>query len=80
MALSKKHFNQLAEVIAEFPETVSAKVLYKNEMAAVDISFVKNQLAGQIAKICWEANDNFDIDKFFEACEVEKEFAINHAF
>ncbi len=80
MALSKKHFNQLAEVVAEFPETVSAKVLHKNEMAVVDISFVKNQLAGHLAKICWEANDKFDFHEFFEACDVELEFAINHAF
>ena len=80
MALSKKHFNQLAEVIANFPETVNANVLYENHSAAVDIKFVKNELAGKIAKICWEANDRFDIDRFLEACEVEKEDAINHAF
>ena len=80
MALSKKHFNQLAKVVAEFPETVSAKVLYQNHNAAVDITFVKNELAGQIAKICWEANDNFDIDKFLEACDVDRDKALNHAF
>ena len=80
MALSKKHFNQLAEVVANFPETVNANVLYENHSAAVDIKFVKNELAGKIAKICWEANDRFDIDRFLEACEVDRDKAINHAF
>ena len=80
MALSKKHFNQLAEVVADFPETVSAKVLYQNHSAAVDIAFVKNELAGKIAKICWEDNKRFDIDGFLEACDVDRDKAINHAF
>jgi len=80
MALTKKHFIQLAEVVADFPETVSAKVLYQNHNAAVDITFVKNELAGQIAKICWEDNKRFDIDGFLEACGVERDKALNHAF
>tara|TARA_R100001530_G_scaffold1242_2_gene2132 strand:- start:932 stop:1174 length:243 start_codon:yes stop_codon:yes gene_type:complete len=80
MALTRKHFNQLAEVVADFPETVTANVLYKNHAEAVDIKFVKNELAGKIAKICWEANGNFDFDRFFEACDVEKDEALNHAF
>ncbi len=65
--LTRKHFNQLAEVVKNFPE------------GDLRSSSDKAYLAAQLANICANSNQAFDYRRFFEACEVDADRAWSYA-
>lgn len=65
MALSKKHFDQLAAILKEHNDVLIAKGMITGERHPEDTGFA---LCTRMAFFCETQNPKFDHDRFMEAC------------